>query len=146
MGKTSEADLVVQILSPHARLPERHSTGAAGYDLSSVHDVLIAPGSWGLVGTGIAIAVPAGTYGRIAPRSGLSTRGVAVGAGVVDSDYRGEVKVLLVNHSATEELQVRRGDRVAQLILEAIVTPPVSVASELPGTSRGEAGFGSTGA
>lgn len=136
--------LCVSLLSPYARVPERQSAGAAGYDLSSAVDVLIASNSWALVSTGLAIAVPPGTYARIAPRSGLSLRGTVVGAGVIDADYRGEVKVLLFNHSSTD-LQVKRGDRVAQLVLEVIATPLVSVVEELPATDRGASGFGSTG-
>jgi dUTP pyrophosphatase len=75
----------------------------------------------------------------------MAVRGMAVGAGVIDADYRGSLKVLLFNHSTTETLDIQRGDRIAQLVLEAIVTPEVQVMAELPPADRGAAGFGSTG-
>ena len=137
--------LLVQFLRDGAVAPERKSAGAAGYDLSACEDATIPPCSRALVDTGLAVAVPAGTYGRVAPRSGLAVRGMAVGAGVIDADYRGSLKVLLFNHSTTETLDIQRGDRIAQLVLEAIVTPEVQVMAELPPADRGAAGFGSTG-
>ncbi len=98
-----------------------------------------------LLKTDIAIAVPAGTYGRVAPRSGLALKaGIDTGAGVIDADYRGNVGVILFNHSDTD-FAVAAGDRIAQLILEAIVTPPVAAVDELDDTDRGADGFGSTG-
>lgn len=139
--------LRVQLLSPAARPPARQSAGAAGYDLHACEPALVAPGGWACVDTGLAVQVPPGTYGRIAPRSGLAVRGVAVGAGVVDADYRGAVKVLLFNHGP-EPLPVAPGDRIAQLVLERVATPPVQVlgaGEALTETHRGGAGFGSTG-
>lgn len=98
-----------------------------------------------LLKTDIAIAVPAGTYGRVAPRSGLALKaGIDTGAGVIDEDYRGNVGVILFNHSDAD-FAVAAGDRIAQLILEAIVTPGVDVVEELDDTARGAGGFGSTG-
>ena len=98
-----------------------------------------------LLKTDLAIAVPAGTYGRVAPRSGLALKaGIDTGAGVIDADYRGNVGVILFNHSDTD-FAVAAGDRIAQLILEAIVTPPVAAVDELDDTDRGAGGFGSTG-
>ena len=98
--------------------------------------------------TDLTIIVPDGTYGRVAPRSGLAVRaGIAVGAGVVDADYRGEVCVLLFNHGE-EDFVVSPGDRVAQLVVERILTPDIMVIDRLAeddDTGRGEAGFGSTG-
>ena len=95
--------------------------------------------------TGLAVALPAGTYARIAPRSGLAIRNfINVGVGVVDSDYRGEIKVVLFNHSA-EDFKVQVGDRIAQLILERIETPQVKKVATLDDTNRGAGGFGSTG-
>jgi dUTP pyrophosphatase len=135
----------VKFLREGAAAPERKSAGAAGYDLSACEDATIPPSSRALVDTGLAIAVPEGTYGRVAPRSGMAVRGVAVGAGVIDADYRGSLKVLLFNHSPAETLVVQKGDRIAQLVLEVILTPEVEVTSELPAAERGIAGFGSTG-
>lgn len=137
--------LHVHRLCEGARLPARASEGAAGYDLCAARDVIIpARGGRGLVPTGLAISVPHGTYGRIAPRSGLALKkGINVGAGVVDFDYRGPVGVVLFNHGE-EDLHVQAGDRVAQLILERVVIPLV-VECTLNATERGASGFGSTG-
>ena len=98
-----------------------------------------------VVKTGLAIAVPDGCYGRIAPRSGLAVRNnVDIGIGVIDADYRGGVGVVMFNHS-DEDFKVRLGDRIAQLILEQIKTPPVKEVSELDSTVHGSSGYGSTG-
>ena len=138
--------LLVKRLNEHATLPARGSPLAAGYDLSSSEDVSIPKGTRGLVGTGIAFTVPHETYGRIAPRSGLAVKkGIQVGAGVIDHDYTGEVKVVLFNHG-DEDFVIKKGDRIAQLIIEKIEMPEVKLVDELLVTERGEGGFGSTGA
>jgi dUTP pyrophosphatase len=124
-------------------IPKRESAGAAGYDLYASENKVIVAGRRELICTGIAIAVPPGTYGRIAPRSGMSVKGIDVCAGVVDADYTGEVKVLLHNHGG--DYAVKNGDRIAQLIIERIETPPVEVVDDLVPTDRGDSGFGSTG-
>jgi dUTP pyrophosphatase len=132
-------------LHPEARLPTRGSAGAAGLDLYAVERVEIAPGGRAAVRTGLAAAVPAGFYGRVAPRSGLAVRhGIDVLAGVIDSDYRGEILCALVNHGE-EPFEVEPGARVAQLIVEAIATPAPAWAEDLEETARGSGGFGSTG-
>ncbi len=113
---------------------------------SSAATVVPANGQ-GLVSTDLTIIIPPGTYGRVAPRSGLAVKnGISTGAGVVDADYRGEVKVVLFNHSNID-FEVKQGDRIAQLVLEKIMTPDVVIitAEQLTETDRGEAGFGSTG-
>ena len=98
-----------------------------------------------IVDTGVSVSMPNGTYGRIAPRSGLAARhSISVGAGVVDADYRSTLKVILFNHSDAD-FRFSKGDRIAQLILEKIATPLVVVVDELDATERGEGGFGSTG-
>lgn len=98
-----------------------------------------------MISTGLAIAVPPGTYGRVAPRSGLASKHfLDTGAGVIDADYRGEVKVLLFNFSDVD-YEVKVGERVAQLVLERIVTPEVQVVEKLEESVRGAGGFGSTG-
>lgn len=138
--------LLVKRLNEHATLPARGSPLAAGYDLSSSEDVSISKGTRRLVGTGIAFTVPYETYGRIAPRSGLAVKkGIQVGAGVIDRDYTGEVKVVLFNHG-DEDFVIKKGDRIAQLIIEKIEMPEVKLVDELLVTERGEGGFGSTGA
>eukprot|EP00529_Nitzschia_sp_RCC80_P035723 CAMPEP_0113493096 /NCGR_PEP_ID=MMETSP0014_2-20120614/28416_1 /TAXON_ID=2857 /ORGANISM="Nitzschia sp." /LENGTH=186 /DNA_ID=CAMNT_0000386949 /DNA_START=1194 /DNA_END=1754 /DNA_ORIENTATION=- /assembly_acc=CAM_ASM_000159 len=139
--------LLVKKLSPNATLPVRGSEYAAGYDLSASQPTTIAPGGRGIVKTDLAISCPAGTYGRVAPRSGLTVKkGVHVGAGVIDADYRGPVGVVLFN-LGTEPLVIEQGDRIAQLILEKIVMAPVVDIGEeeLEETVRGAGGFGSTG-
>jgi len=147
--------LVVQRLSDDARLPCRGSAHAAGYDLASAEDTVVPPRGKARVRTDLCIAVPRGTYGRIAPRSGLAAKHfIDVGAGVVDADYRGNVIVLLFNHDVSAFV-IRKGDRIAQLVLELIVTPEVHEVTDTPeplaagsaGDSvvRGSGGFGSTG-
>lgn len=139
--------LLVYKNDDRARLPVRGSDGAAGYDISCLSDFTIEPGARALVHTGISIELPTGTYGRLAPRSGLAVRhGIHVGAGVIDADYRGEVKVLLFNQGA-ETFRASAGDRIAQLILESIRVLPVKECTEqaLAKTDRGASGFGSTG-
>jgi dUTP pyrophosphatase len=132
-------------LHPGARLPTRGSAGAAGLDLYAVERVTLEPGGRAAVRTGLAVAVPAGFYGRVAPRSGLAARhGIDVLAGVIDSDYRGELLCALVNHGR-EPFEIEPGARVAQLIVEAIATPEPAWAEDLEETERGAGGFGSTG-
>jgi dUTP pyrophosphatase len=136
--------LKVKLLNEHAALPERKSTRAAGYDLFACESCTIQPFQRALVSTGIAIEIPSCTYGRIAPRSGLSVKGIDVGAGVIDEDYRGEIKILLINNSSAA-FTVAKGERVAQLILECIATPRVEQVNELSDTDRRDRGFGSSG-
>jgi dUTP pyrophosphatase len=137
--------LKVKKLSPDAQLPTRGSEGAAGYDLQSIESCVILPGKRAVVATGLSFELPAGVYGRIAPRSGLAVKhGIQVGAGVVDSDYRGEVKVVLFNHD-TNPYVIKPGYRIAQLILERCETPEVEEIVETSDTQRGQGGFGSTG-
>jgi dUTP pyrophosphatase len=139
------SSLRVKRFTPDALLPLRASGGSVGYDLYSNENVCVPIGARALVSTGIAIVLPSGTYGRIAPRSGLAVKkGIQVGAGVIDPDYTGEVKILLFNHGA-ETFEINKGDRVAQLILERCETPPVIEIGKLEETERGSCGFGSTG-
>ncbi|KAL1841271.1 hypothetical protein VTJ49DRAFT_7273 [Mycothermus thermophilus] len=137
--------LLIKKLSDKARLPTRGSAFAAGYDLYAARPTTIPARGKALVDTDISMAVPLGTYGRIAPRSGLAAKNfIDTGAGVIDADYRGPVKVLLFNHGETD-FQVNEGDRVAQLVLERIYTPDVVEVAELEESARGAGGFGSTG-
>lgn len=139
------APLEIKLLRPEAVAPERQSEFSAGVDLSAAEGAVIAPGGRALVATGLAMRPPPGTYIRIAPRSGLAVkRGLDVGAGVVDADYRGEVKVLLFNLGA-EVIEIQPGDRIAQAIVEVIAQPQVRVVHDLDATARGTGGFGSTG-
>lgn len=145
--------LRVRRLHPKATLPSRGSMQAAGYDLSAclpgeggdAASITLAPGQRCAVPTALTIAIPIDTYARVAPRSGLAFKaGIDVMAGVVDADYRGEVKVILVNLGDTP-FTINHGDRIAQLILERIVTPGVEEVQDLDATERGSDGFGSTG-
>ena len=132
-------------LSEAGNAPERKSAEAAGFDLKAAHTVTIVARGKAIVKTDIQIHVPEGTYGRIAPRSGLAAhKHIAVGAGVIDRDYRGNIQVILFNHS-NEELQINEGDRIAQLICERIACPELEQCEFLPNTRRGSKGLGSTG-
>ncbi|XP_031668755.1 deoxyuridine 5'-triphosphate nucleotidohydrolase-like isoform X2 [Salvelinus namaycush] len=132
-------------LSEHATAPTRGSAKAAGYDLFSAYDYSIGPMDKAIVKTDIQIAVPSGCYGRVAPRSGLAAKHfIDVGAGVVDEDYRGNVGVVLFNFSK-ETFEVKKGDRVAQLVCERICYPDLQELKTLDETERGAGGFGSTG-
>ena len=106
-------------LGPEARCPERKSKITAGYDISAVENKIIRPWKHEVVNTQIALAIPHGAYGRIVPHSGLALKGINVGVGIIDSDYQGEVKVLLMNHSDIQ-FEVKTGDCIAQLIIEKI--------------------------
>lgn len=126
-------------------IPTRGSYGAVGYDIYGNMDCVIRSSERELVSTGITIVLPSGVYGRIAPRSGLAVKyGIQVGAGVIDPDYTGEVKVILFNHGE-KDFEVKKGDRIAQLILETCKTPPIEEIVIVEETDRGSEGFGSTG-
>ena len=141
--------LEVRLLRPDARAPSRPRAGDAGYDLRCVEPFSLAPGERAVVPTGVAIAVPEGAAGLVVPRSGLAAKhGLSVvnGPGLIDSSYRGEVKVVLVN-LGQEPYEGEAGDRIAQLLLVPCLTPEVREVGELPPShdGRGEAGFGSSG-
>lgn len=137
--------LGVKKLGYDSTLPTRGSDGAVGYDLYSNCDGVIAKGKRGVVSTGIAVSLPPGVYGRVAPRSGLAMKnGIQIGAGVIDPDYTGEISVIIFN-MGDNDFEVKKGARIAQLILERCETPPVEEIGLLQETLRGEGGFGSTG-
>ena len=128
-------------------LPAYATAGAAGMDVVSAEDVTIAPGARHAVATGLALAIPQGYEIQVRPRSGLAFKhGITVPntPGTIDSDYRGELKVLLINHG-TEDFTIARGDRVAQLVLAPVVQAAWAEVDELDATARGAGGFGSTG-
>lgn len=129
-----------------AILPTRGSTEAAGLDLYASKITTIPSRGFIQVFTGLSVAIPHGYYGRIAPRSGLAVKfGIDTLAGVIDSDYRGEIICVLANHSDVD-FEVKVGDRIAQFVIESIVLPkPIFVDGDLPDTDRGDDGFGSTG-
>ncbi|NBB24518.1 dUTP diphosphatase [Porphyrobacter sp. SLTP] len=128
-------------------LPAYATTGAAGMDVVSAEDVTIAPGARHAVATGLSLAIPEGYEIQVRPRSGLALKhGITVPntPGTIDSDYRGELKVILIN-LGPEPFAIARGDRVAQLVLAPVVQAAWSEVAELDATDRGEGGFGSTG-
>ncbi|MBK8259111.1 MAG: dUTP diphosphatase [Polyangiaceae bacterium] len=130
-------------------LPAYQTAGSAGMDLvaSVSDDVAIAPGAWALIGTGLHVAIPPGFEGQVRPRSGLALKhGITVlnAPGTIDSDYRGEVKVALINHGR-EPFVVRRGERIAQLVICAVTRASWNEVIELDTTERGHGGYGSTG-
>ncbi|HKS30685.1 MAG TPA: dUTP diphosphatase [Pyrinomonadaceae bacterium] len=128
-----------------ARLPTRGSMHSAGLDLYAAEGLTIPARARAAVRTGLAVSIPQGFYGRVAPRSGLAVRhGLDVLAGVIDSDYRGEIICALINHG-DEAIEIDAGMRVAQLIIEAIATPEPVWSDDLSETERGRGGFGSTG-
>ena len=138
--------LKVKKLCYDAIVPTRGSDGAVGYDLYSAEDAVVpCQAGRALVGTGISVVLPPGVYGRVAPRSGLAVKHcINVGAGVIDPDYTGEIKVVLFNHGEND-FEIKRGDRIAQLVLERYETPPVKEIEIIEETERGSGGFGSTG-
>ena len=132
-------------LDPRAVLPQRGSALAAGLDVCSIEDVEIGPKQRVTAKTGLAVAIPAGFYGRIAPRSGLAAKkGLDVLSGVIDADYRGEILCLLYN-TGDEIINLPAGSKICQMIIEQIITPDAAWATELDETARGAGGFGSTG-
>ncbi|XP_011221130.1 deoxyuridine 5'-triphosphate nucleotidohydrolase, mitochondrial [Ailuropoda melanoleuca] len=132
-------------LSEHATAPTKGSARAAGYDLYSAYDYTLPPMEKALVKTDIQVALPSGCYGRVAPRSGLAAKHfIDVGAGVIDEDYRGNVGVVLFNFGK-EKFEVKKGDRIAQLICERIFYPEIEEVQVLDDTERASGGFGSTG-
>ncbi|MEQ1494324.1 MAG: dUTP diphosphatase [Novosphingobium sp.] len=147
----STNDIPVQLKRlPHGLgldLPRYATAGAAGMDVVSAEAVTIAPGGRHAVATGLAVAIPAGFEIQVRPRSGLALKhGISVpnAPGTIDSDYRGELKVILINHGP-EPFAIQRGDRVAQLVLAPVTRAGWVEVSELDETERGEGGFGSTG-
>jgi dUTP pyrophosphatase len=128
-------------------LPAYATSGAAGMDVISAEDLTLAPGARHAVATGLAVAIPPGFEIQVRPRSGLALKhGISVpnSPGTIDSDYRGELKVILINHGS-DPFAIRRGDRIAQLVLAPVTRASWLEVDELDETARGEGGFGSTG-
>jgi dUTP pyrophosphatase len=135
-------------LDPELPVPSYARAGDAGVDLRCTTDVVLPPGERAVVGTGVAIALPMGYAGFVHPRSGLAARtGLSIvnAPGTVDAGYRGEILVCVINHDPREELRLRRGDRIAQLVVQRVEHVRFVEAAELPGSERGTGGHGSTG-
>jgi dUTP pyrophosphatase len=140
--------LAVTRLAPEARLPARAYPDDAGLDLYAAEAARLGPGERGSVGTGLAVAVPAGHAGLVLPRSGLAARhGIALvnAPGLIDSGYRGELRVLLLNTDPEATFEFAVGDRIAQLVVVALASPEIEEVDGLPTSARGEGGFGSSG-
>jgi dUTP pyrophosphatase len=151
MTETPDDPLRVHRLDPDLSLPRRAHPTDAGFDLCSAETLTLSPGERALVGTGLAVALPVGTVGLVHPRSGLAwKKGLSIvnAPGTVDADYRGEIKVCLINLDPRESVEIDRGDRIAQLLVQQVslcdvveVTDP----ADLGDTARGAGGHGSTG-
>jgi len=141
-------DVLIVRLDPDLPLPSRAHPGDAGLDLFSTTDVSLEPGQRAAVGTGVAIALPAGYAAFVHPRSGLALRhGLTMvnAPGTIDAGYRGEVRVLLLNTDPERPLTLRRGDRIAQLVVQKVADVVLHEVRTLPGSHRGAGGFGSSG-
>ncbi len=142
------SEIPFQRLHPDARLPTRAHDDDAGFDLHATETAVLAPGERCAVGCGFAMALPAGLAALVVPRSGLALHeglGVLNAPGLIDAGYRGEIKVILVNHDPLATRSVEVGDRIAQLVLVQFPAAAFTEVAALPGSVRGEGGFGSTG-
>lgn len=138
----------MRLLSDAATMPARTHEGDAGLDLYAAEPAILGPGDRASVATGIALEIPAGHAGLVLPRSGLAARhGIALvnAPGLIDSGYRGEVRVLLLNTDASEPFEIGAGDRIAQLVITPVAVAEPVAAAELSASARGEGGFGSSG-
>lgn len=147
VGEAGEPRVLVRRLDPGLPRPVRARPGDAAVDLCATTAVTLGPGERATVGTGMAVAIPEGWAGLVTPRSGLAQRhglGIVNAPGVVDSGYRGEIRVILVNHGS-EAVTLARGDRIAQLLVVPVLVGDLLDVEELPPSERGAGGFGSTG-
>jgi dUTP pyrophosphatase len=143
-----QLNLPFRRLDPTVPLPERAHPGDAGLDLASNEDVEVGPGKRAMVATGLAVAIPEGHAGLVLPRSGLASRHgltLANAPGLIDAGYRGEIKIAVINLDPQEPVKISRGDRIAQLVVVPVAAVEPVLVEELPPTTRGEGGFGSTG-
>jgi dUTP pyrophosphatase len=141
-------ELQVRLLSEHARVPARAQEGDAGLDLRAAEGTTIGPGKRASVGTGIAIEIPSGYAGLVVPRSGIAAKyGISLvnAPGLIDSGYRGEIRVLLLNTDREQAFEIDPGDRIAQLVVTPVVAAEPVEALALSLSARGDGGFGSTG-
>lgn len=145
---SQNVEVLIHRLDPELPMPAYAHAGDAGADLYAAEDVELLPGERALVGTGLAIALPDGFAAFVHPRSGLAVKhGVTIvnAPGTVDAGYRGEIKVTLLNTDTKEAVRLRRGDRIAQLIIQRVERAAFYEVERLPGSARGAGGFGSTG-
>ncbi|WP_433240693.1 dUTP diphosphatase [Streptosporangium sp. CA-135522] len=145
---TNNVEVLIHRLDADLPLPSYAHPGDAGADLYAAEDVELLPGERVMVGTGVAIALPDGYAAFVHPRSGLATKhGVTIvnAPGTVDAGYRGEIRVTLLNTDTKEAIRLRRGDRIAQLVIQRVERAAFYEVDRLPGSARGANGFGSTG-
>jgi dUTP pyrophosphatase len=148
MSAPIQLDILVTKLDNDAVIPTYAKPGDAGADLYSISELVLAPGERALVKTGIAIALPNGYVGLVHPRSGLGLKnGISVvnTPGTIDAGYRGEIGVVLINHDLHESFQVKKGDRIAQLVIQKVENAQFKVVNQLPESERAAGGYGSTG-
>lgn len=144
----SSVQVLITRLDPELPLPRYAKGGDAGADIVSRIDITLAPGERALVPTGIAIALPDGYVALVHPRSGLAIKhGVTMvnAPGTVDAGFRGELQIILINHDKSESVSFKRGDRIAQLVIQKVERAEFVEVQDLPGSGRGTGGFGSTG-
>ena len=144
----SSVQVLITRLDPELPLPRYAKGGDAGADIFSRIDITLAPGERALVPTGIAIALPDGYVALVHPRSGLAIKhGVTMvnAPGTVDAGYRGELQIILINHDKSESVSFKRGDRIAQLVIQKVERAEFVEVHDLPGSGRGTGGFGSSG-
>jgi dUTP pyrophosphatase len=142
------AEIRIKMLDKELQVPRYAHPGDAGLDLPSRADMVLEPGQRAMVPTGIAVAIPPGFAGFVLPRSGLAARhGIALvnSPGLIDSGYRGEVTVIMINTDGAEPFRIRRGDRIAQLVIQRVEEVNLVEVQDLDDTTRGDGGFGSTG-
>ncbi|MDC7088194.1 dUTP diphosphatase [Corynebacterium pseudodiphtheriticum] len=148
MSLSDLSPIKIQRLDPEIALPTRAHAGDAGADLCASEDITLEPGQRAVVGTGIAIALPEGTVGLVHPRSGLAARqGLSIvnSPGTIDAQYRGEIKVCLINHDRVSPIEITRGMRIAQLVIQRVELVDFVEVAQLDETVRGSSGYGSTG-
>jgi dUTP pyrophosphatase len=141
-------EVLIRRLDPDVPLPSYSQPGDAGADLVTTTELTLSPGERAVVGTGVSVALPDGYVAFVMPRSGLAAKhgvGVVNSPGTVDAGYRGEIRVTLINHDPREPVHLRRLDRIAQLVIQRVERARFVEVTTLPGSDRGEGGFGSTG-
>lgn len=146
--RVDSVQVLLQMLDPDLEPPAYEHPGDAGLDLRARVDVHLMPGERALVPTGVAIAMPEGYAAFVHPRSGLALRhglGLVNSPGTIDAGYRGEISVIAFNSDPSQPIELRRGDRIAQLVIQRVSHAELIPVAQLPGTHRGEGGFGSTG-
>lgn len=148
MSVPHDLEILVTKLDDQAIIPTYAKAGDAGADLYALNEVTLPPGQRALIKTGIAIAIPFGFVGLVHPRSGLGLKnGVSVvnTPGTIDSGYRGEIGVVLINHDLENSFEVKKGDRIAQLVIQKVENAQFKIVNELPASQRATGGYGSTG-